>query len=76
MTSLPVPEQWTLAKLTDREVAEEIERADQLRRRERSLRPPADGVRAPLHHAPRQSAADGRRDCDAAHRARRWRRSR
>ena len=25
MTSLPVPEQWTLAKLTDREVAEEIE---------------------------------------------------
>ena len=26
MTSLPVPEQWTLAKLTDREVAEEIER--------------------------------------------------
>ena len=32
MTSLPVPEQWTLAKLTDREVAEEIEQAGQLRR--------------------------------------------
>src|SRR6187431_3601346 len=26
MTSLPVPEQWTLCKLTDREVAEEIEK--------------------------------------------------
>ena len=26
MTALPVPEQWTLCKLTDREVAEEIEK--------------------------------------------------
>ena len=26
MTKLPVPEQWTLVKLTDREVAEEIEK--------------------------------------------------
>src|SRR4249920_3075287 len=46
MTSLPVLEQWTLAKLTDREVAEEIERlVNYVDDKGRSVRLPMSFVR-------------------------------
>jgi hypothetical protein len=46
MTKLPVPEQWTLAKLTDREVSEEIERRiNYVDENGRSVRLPMEFVR-------------------------------
>ena len=46
MTALPVPEQWTLCKLTDREVAEEIEKLiDFIDENGRSVHLPMEFVR-------------------------------